>query len=522
MVMVYQTVGNTIAQWQESSPLTWSMQETIGKGDDQQINTIELDIRSLADGYEMTFLLALKDALTDRRHRVSLRSIENETQAIKSLLKLSHQKGIMIGKVAQIDSTFLLGLHECSDSITAENLDRFKRLFKTNRTNTKLFDGTLYPEDFPVKTSKRGQKGDRINNILSNALTRSAMVSVLDIVEEAYEAERIDIGQYSFAKLAFNIFCRPSSYRQLRVKDLELDTNKETGEISYFLYVLPAKSRVKNPKRIQFRLHRDVGQILALQRQSVVETYGHKVQKCDMVKLALFPARMVKSDGTWTSAYANSNYGMSSGSTAFTSAYLTPIKQLASRAMSFNGLRHTIGTQLAQMKCSAQTIAAVLKHADDTTCQTYVDIVFDGLIDELSDALQPGFEEHFPVFKGVFKGFCSKNNEIPRERAIVSEDLSTGRTETIAACGRNVICQYAPLACYPCPRFIPCWDADHSINLDIVEREIHQFEGQGLAMQHEVKKYKHLRNGIRVVMIACDVKRKELEMESASRAYDRY
>jgi integrase len=492
------------------------MQETIGKGDVQRTNTIELDIRSLADGYEMTFLLALKDALFARRHRVSLRSVENDTQAIKSLLKQIQQKGIMIGKVTQIDSTFLLGLRECSGSITAENLNRFKRLFKANRTNTKLFDGTLYPEDFPVITSKRGQKGDRISNILSKALTRSAMVSVLDTIEEAYEAKRIDIGHYSFAKLAFNIFCRPSSYRQLRVKDLELDTNRETGETSYFLYVLPAKSRVRNPKRIQFRLHRDVGQTLALQRQAVVETYGHNVDKCDLGKLALFPARLTKSDGTWFSTYANSNYGMSAESAAFTGAYLVPIRKLASCAMSFNGLRHTIGTQLAQMKCSAQTIAAVLKHADDTTCQTYVDLVFDGMIDELSDALHPGFEEHFPVFKGVFKGFCSKNDKIPHERAIVSEDLSSGRTETIAACGRNVICQYAPLACYTCPRFIPCWDADHSINLDIVEREIHQFEGQGLALQHEVRKYKNLRNGIRVVMIACDVKRKALEMESSS------
>jgi hypothetical protein len=160
------------------------------------------------------------------------------------------------------------------------------------------------------------------------------------------------------------------------------------------------------------------------------------------------------------------------------------------------------------MNCSAATIAAVLKHANDQACQTYVDIVFEGLIDELSDGLHPSFEEHFPAFKA----FASKHDQIPRERAIVSEDLDTGRTETFAVCGRQVICQYAPFSCYTCPRFIPCWDADHSINQDVVEREIRDFEGQGLAMQTQVKKYKHLFNSIRVVVIACDVKRKAMEL----------
>lgn len=516
MVMIYQEVGNTMAQWEEDSPLAWSMQEKI-KCDDGEVrtNSIDLDLSPLEVGYEMAFLLALKETTIGRRHRVSLRTILSQFSSLKPLLQTCHKKGIVNGKVGQIDSAFLVGLAELKESVSDSYLLTLKQLFELNRTNTMLFDGTLYPEDFPTKTSKKGQTGDRISNILSKALARAAMVSVLDAVDEAYETGTIDVGVYSFSKLAFNIFCRPESYRQIRTKDLRLDTNKETREVSYFLDVLPAKSRVEGAQRIPYRLHRDVGRILELQRQSVVERFGHTVEnKEDLGKLALFPARKLKPDGTWVSVHASTNFGMLMDSRSFSAAYLRPLNKTVGRAMSFVGLRHTIGTQLALMKCSASTIAAVLKHATDNVCQAYVDIVFDGLIDELSDGLQPGFEAHFPAFKA----FASKHDTIPRERAIVSEDLDTGRTETIAVCGKQVICQYAPFSCYTCPRFIPCWDADHSINQDVVEQEIRDFEGQGLAMQTQVKKYKHLLNSIRVVVIACDTKRKAMELtgEAAS------
>ena len=159
MVMVYQTVGNTIAQWEESSPLTWSIQETIGKGDDRRTNSFKLDISPLVDGYEMPFLLALKDVLMARTHRVALQTVRNDAMQLKGLLKQCNQDGIMTGKVAQIDSAFLLGLNTCSDRIHKDGLVSLKRLFEANRANTKLFDGTLYPEDFPLKKSKRGRQG---------------------------------------------------------------------------------------------------------------------------------------------------------------------------------------------------------------------------------------------------------------------------------------------------------------------------------------------------------------------------
>ena len=145
-------------------------------------------------------------------------------------------------------------------------------------------------------------------------------------------------------------------------------------------------------------------------------------------------------------------------------------------------------------------------HADDSTCQTYVDLFFQGVLDRISDAMQPAFDQHFPVYQEVLGRVISKHDPIPREKAIVSEDLVTGRREVTAECGRQSLCSYAPLACYSCNKFRPCWDADHTINLDVVNREISDLEGQGLALQHEVQKFKHLRGAIRVVINICELK----------------
>jgi hypothetical protein len=199
---------------------------------------------------------------------------------------------------------------------------------------------------------------------------------------------------------------------------------------------------------------------------------------------------------------------MCKDSTAFSRAYLRPLEHIARRELSFNALRHTVGTQLALAGLSASSIAAVLRHANDVTCQRYVDLFFAGTLDRISDAMQSSFDEHFPVYKDVLSRTVSKSDPIPKEKAIYSEDLITGRRELTAECGRHSLCGYAPLACYDCHRFRPCWDADHTINLDVVNREIAEFEGQGLAMQHEVRKYKQLRNSIRVVISICELKAK--------------
>lgn len=485
--------------------LRWTLTRIVKDGTQQRQEDFNFDLTALSKGYSAPFLLALKKALINSRNRMSPVTILTDHICLKSLLLKCQQAGIMSTVVEKIDLPFIAALETIKHELKESGLKTLKRFFKANRSDDRIFAVDLRPEDFPRIDSPVGAKGKAIKRILSRALSRGAMSLTLTAVEDAFEAGQVDIGHYSFALLAFQVFFRPESYRQLRLKDLHQDKNKETGEVTWFIDLLPVKTGVDNPSRLTIKITSDLGETLKLQQMHVRQRYGHLVAESDFGNLALFPARQLKVDGTWGSKYASQNRGLCSR-TAILKTYLKPIEKLARQKLSFIALRHTVGTQLALAGLSASRIAAVLRHASDNTCQNYVDLFFQGVLDRISDAMQPSFDEHFPVYKEVLDRAISKRDPIPREKAIVSEDAVTGRREVTAACGRQSLCGFAPLACYNCNKFRPCWDADHSINLDVVNREISDFEGQGLAMQHEVQKFKHLRNAIRVVISICELK----------------
>jgi hypothetical protein len=191
------------------------------------------------------------------------------------------------------------------------------------------------------------------------------------------------------------------------------------------------------------------------------------------------------------------------------SYYTAPLKKLTGARINHNVMRHTIGTQLAIAGCSATTIAAVLLHATSATASVYVDLIFSGAIDELSDSLMPAFLEHFPVIKQ----FVSVTDAIDPAKRIVSPSVDHRRRETTGECGRNHICQYAPIACYDCIRFIPCYDVDHTINLERVNEELNSARCGGLPRQADIKRYMHIANRIRVVINICEAKREAITAE---------
>ena len=342
--------------------------------------------------------------------------------------------------------------------------------------------------------------GQQIDRILAKAMSRATCVSILSRCEQAYESGQLDIGHFAFANLAFAVFCRPESYRQIRLSDLVFDS--KSG--AYFLYIFPVKSRVKHPEKICYRINEPVGLLLLKQRQSVVQKYGHLVAHDDISKLCLFPARRLhNNDSTWVHIYANQNFGMLEDQIGFDGAYPRQIQRVLlkkSGTLSANVLRHTVGTQLAHTGASSRTIQAVLKHATDNICKAYVDIAFHGLIDVLSDAMQPAFDSHLPVYEH----FRSKLDPVPPEKAIRSDDLRTGRVELTGECGTRIQCEYAPISCYGCNRFIPCWDADHSINLEIIQQEINDYSRRGKPFQHLIERAISAKYQIIIVMNAAD------------------
>jgi integrase len=496
---VHQIVGNAVAEWDDTVPLAWTMTETKGTKDDQRRETKEFDLSSLAEGYEDTFLLALKNLLMARRKRVALNSVKTEESGMRSLLSKVRSRQMGDTKIVRIDLTFLLTLRTMLEDVSVGNLQTLKRLFTGNRESP-LFATDLALSDFPLKKPAKGWEGTKIDHVLAKALSRTACVEILRRSEDAYERGDIDIGHFAFLHLAFHIYCRPSSYRSLTLNDLKTDVDPTTKIRTHFLLVTPKKSRISNRslKKTPYRLDRTVGELLEAQRIQVIKTWQHLVGDENIGKLALFPARSVGPDGQWSSEHARMYFGEPDDST-FRKDYLAPILKLQeSITFDFSALRHTIGTQLAVAGCSAATIAAVLKHATNATCQKYVDLAFQGLIDSLSDAMQPAFNAHFPVFET----FRSKVDPVTPGKAIHSIELATGRRELTGECGKINACQYAPIACYPCPRFAPCFDADHSVNLHLVEAEIKKYESGGLPFRALVSQFKDARRYILLVIAA--------------------
>lgn len=507
MGVEHQVIGNMVAEWNDAVPLKWTMSETIGPKNDRRTETNSFDLSELREGYEGAFLLTLKNLLISRRKRVSLSTIHHEYQVIRNILGKVQAQQRGNPKISQIDHAFLTSLRKMCEDFSTNTLSRFRRLFNSNRESPLYAHDITHP-DFPIKQSTKGQIGENIDKVLAKALTRAACVEVLRRSEDAYERGAIDIGCFAFLHLAFHIYCRPASYHRLTLSDLQVDFDPQTQVKTYFIWVIPKKTRVSTQslKKIAYRLDSTVGKLLEAQRIWVIKTWGHLVAEEDIGKIAMFPARGVGNDGRWESLHAQTHFGEPTHN-SFRVGYLEPIMKIQD-SITFNltDLRHTVGTQLAVAGCSAPTIAAVLKHATPDACQKYVDIAFDGLINALSDEMVPAFDAHFPAYNL----FRSKNDPVAPEKAINSIELATGRRELTGECGKTNACQYAPIACYPCPRFTPCFDADHSINLRLVEAEISKYEQGGLPFRELTNQYKDARRYIMLVVASANQYQDEL------------
>jgi len=507
--MAYKIVGNTTVEWDAPTPFIFTMHETSGPVDDRREKTITIDLSDLRKGFEDDFLLHLKEILIQRRNKVMLSTINTDARYICLLFRKVIEFKIFDQQISIIDESFLLVLGTVKENLPVDCLRVLKTAFAAN-PYSQLFAPGLHDSDFPGQGEIKGRHGLQIDRILAKALTRAACVHILSRCEQAYDNGEMDIGHFSFVNLAFAVFCRPDSYRQIRLEDLKFDQKSN----SFFIYIIPAKTRVHHPHKICYRLNEPVGVLLRKQRQNVIECYGHLVDPDEIGKLALFPARRLRAGkSTWLSRNANQNFGRLETSGSFSSTYPLSIERTLNDvgfSVSGNVLRHTIGTQLALTGASAQTIQAVLKHSSEGVCRAYVDIAFEGLFNELSDAMQPAFQSHLPAFQR----FRSKSDPISIDKAIRSEDLDTGKIELNGECGKQIQCEQAPIVCYGCWRFTPCWDADHSVNLNTVQLDLEDFKQRGKPFHHMVQKTQEAKYRIIFVMNAADRYRQAMASET--------
>ena len=82
--------------------------------------------------------------------------------------------------------------------------------------------------------------------------------------------------------------------------------------------------------------------------------------------------------------------------------------------------------------------------------------------------------------------------------------MDTGKIELNGECGKQIQCEHAPIVCYGCWRFTPCWDADHSVNLNTVQLDLEDFKQRGRPFHHMIQKTQEAKYQIIFVMNAAD------------------
>lgn len=141
-----------------------------------------------------------------------------------------------------------------------------------------------------------------------------------------------------------------------------------------------------------------------------------------------------------------------------------PISSRTHRSLNISNahrFRHTLGTDLSNAGLDEWSIASALMHSNTHTVRKYRAVSA-----ELMKLIDEKMSDHLALVVRAFSG------SIITDRASAKNgDREDRQIENIAVCGADTICHLdAPFSCYPCSKFQPLLDADHSAALERLER----------------------------------------------------
>ena len=425
---------------------------------------------------------------------ISISSIQSEGHHFLGLLKKTINAGL-IEKSANLEAItqiYLDCLYLIETEITVRELEILSLIFNTKFPG--IFEKSVTKSAIPRKSDPLGHLGRRIKSIMKQSYSPATLACIMVFLENCYEEKRITLGQWAFFNLMLNTRVRIGSVRMMSVADIVHDEVKD----EYYAYILPQKQNVDSPQKSTFLLTRSVGRILRKQRLEVLNSNNSKNIKLDnQHKIALFPSskfqnHLIRNDN---------DLGFYESLNSFQKKYQEPINNLLEENKVYtNVFRHSVGSHLASNGMSSKTIQAVLRHVGKRTCQAYVELHLNGNLDKLSNALEPAFDKYFPVFKE----FLSTKDTYDPKKVIISDNLDNGEIVKEGLCGSDMRCFSAPFSCYSCKKFTPFYDADHEVNLYIIESKINKFESQGHAFLDAIQSLKITKAFINLTIEACN------------------
>ncbi|AZG34586.1 site-specific integrase [Shewanella psychromarinicola] len=286
--------------------------------------------------------------------------------------------------------------------------------------------------------------------------------------------------QYATLQLFKATGRRPEQIALLKVKDFSL-TSQYTGTPTYVVQV----PRVKQGGfgfRSRFRtfgLINSVGQVIELYIEEGIAAVEYQLDRkltpAEINELPLFMSdKTIKSLNLFSNAdllqffKTELSHITSAGLARLLISATNKLRIVSERTGQFIHInpyrfRYTLGTRAAIEGAGILTIATLLDHSDTQNVNVYVANLPEFAI-EISKIMNQPLAQYAAAFAGKL---VEDEREANRINVGATRIPLREKDCDLGSCGTNAFCQdYAPIACYLCPKFMPWANAPHHLILE--------------------------------------------------------
>lgn len=292
-------------------------------------------------------------------------------------------------------------------------------------------------------------------------------------LDNKYAESVINAREYSLAQMFAATGRRPIQIALLKVGDFRMDS-ETLGETVCMLNIPKAKVRGAKPRSLftDFALLESTGQVLIKHIENVIETaskvLGRGLSESESNLLPIFPDDWVQltnvaSDDVESFLATDSFHCKTRDIVSELKRIIGKLDITSERTgkrIEVTGyrFRYTLGTRAAREGAGVLTIAKLLDHEDTQNTKVYV-----ANIPEHAAKISAIMNNSLMRYANAFQGEIVDSEEevfstIPEALRIRASDNSC----SVGSCGTTAMCHdYAPVACYICPKFKAWRDAPH-------------------------------------------------------------
>lgn len=308
-------------------------------------------------------------------------------------------------------------------------------------------------------------------------------------LDHKYAEGTISDREYSLAQLFAATFRRPTNLKQLKVKDLVASSKALITKQPIYQINIPRSKGKGRRFRSQFRafaLIQSIGQVIVKHidtaTKNLEQNIDRKLSLDEIKELPMFFDEQVANDikslkGNELMAYLTSELPhMKHSDMTFELRSIIEklgiISERTGQPLKVTGyrFRYTGGTRAAEAGAGLITIAELLDHTDTQHAGVYI-----ANSPELGEQISKIMNNPLARYASAFLGkVVADEQEACKENPNATRIPCRDKNCDVGSCGSSSFCtDYAPIACYLCPKFRPWKDAPHHLVLQwlIEERE---------------------------------------------------